>query len=39
MIRLLEAKRKGNYLEGILSKFPTKGFDNDTYYYWHVVGA
>lgn len=39
MIRLLEAKRKGNYLEGILSKFPTKVFDNDTYYYWHVVGA
>ena len=38
MVQLL-AWYRGNTLETFLSKFPTKYFDDDSEYYWDVVGS
>lgn len=38
MVQLL-AWYRGNTLETFLSKFPTKEFDDDSEYYWDVVGS
>lgn len=38
MVQLL-AYYRGKTLETFLSKFPTKYFDDDSEYYWDVVGS
>lgn len=38
MIQLL-ARNFGNSLETVLSKYPTKEFEDDTEYYWDVLGS
>lgn len=38
MIQLL-AYNRGNTLETFLNQFPTKEFDDDTEYYWDVLGS
>ena len=38
MVQLL-AWYRGNTLETFLSKFPTKEFEDDSEYYWDVVGS
>lgn len=38
MVKLL-AYYRGKTLETFLSKFPTKEFENDTEYYWDIIGS
>lgn len=38
MIQILAANR-GKTLETFLSQFPTKEFDNDSEYYWEIIGT
>jgi hypothetical protein len=38
MVQLL-AWHKGKTLETFLSKFPTKEFEDDSEYYWDVIGS
>jgi len=38
MVKLL-AHYRGKTLETFLSKFPTKEFENDTEYYWDIIGS
>lgn len=39
MIELQAFKRGGHTLEALLSKLPVKTFQDDTEYYWNVVGS